>query len=187
MPLNYNSSGVATLDFSQFGLTSSVVGITTRVTMFDTSSGGTTSTYFVPPSPNYVLATGLSATISSTTATTVTGGILSLTAAGAYPVSVQLFGGTGGYIQSQNLGQQMTALVRVIRGPSTIIGEALVSQFLEFNVGSDQNALSLPPSAFNFIDFPSAGSATYVLQVNASGTSGLISLRNVSMFVRQIV
>ncbi len=186
MPLNFQPSGGGSVDFGQIGITISVTGITTTITIYDTQVGVTTPTAFAVPTANYVLATGLSASINSATATTVTGGILSLTAVGSRPVNVSLFGGTAGYIEAQTLGQQITSLVRVLRGPSTVIGEAALSQFLESNISTDINSLRIPPSSFNFIDLPSAGAATYILQVNAAGTSTLISLRNVSMFVRQL-
>ncbi len=179
MPLNYQGSGVRQIEFKDFGLTSSICGVTTTVSLFEPSTGSVFETSF-SQKPNYVLATGLSATISNKAFQTIS--VLSLKTVENYPITVSLFGAQNSYIEAKTVGPIIDATIRVLRG-DTVIGEAKLDQ--KFESTADEVSIRYSPSSFSFLDFPSVGAATYSLQASTNG-SCQISFRNISMFVRQL-
>ncbi len=179
MPLNYQGSGVRQIEFKDFGLTSSISGITTTVALFEPNTGSVFETSF-SNKPNYVLASGLSADIVSSAFKTIS--VLSLKAIESYPVTVSLFGAQDSYIEAKTKGPNIDATIRVLRG-DVVIGEAKLDQ--RFESIADEVSIRYSPSSFSFLDFPNVGAATYSLQASTNG-SCQISFKNISMFVRQL-
>ncbi len=184
-----NNEGVI---FGQLGLTSTLNGITLTQTLFDSITGQTTSISYSPPALNYILGAAMTQTITNPSYTGITSGILSLTTAASRAVEITLLAGAtssdGGFIvgipQATISTNQFT--LRVLRGPSTILGT------MPFSVVSGLSpalaTFRVPTTSFRWFDFsPPTGAATYILEAQVDiGLSFLIQINTTQMFVRQI-
>ncbi len=185
MPVSFNSS--SDFSFSNLGLTSSLSGITLKITAYDQSSGSTVVTSVVPTSLNYILGSAISDSVTSSSYQTISNGILSLTTQSSRIVEISLIPDTSnGYLEIGN--PQFTSCagqLRVLRGPSLVIGEAEIISELSGNTTA--YVARVPCSSFRVMDFsPISGSATYILQASAIGTSSQILLNGAKLFVRQL-
>lgn len=184
-----NNSGV---QFANLGITSVATGITVTQTLYDLTSGQTTSTAFVPSPLNYVLGSVTSQLKSGGSYQTFTNCTLSFTTQSTRMVEIGLMVQTagGGFIDFNGTAPDANVgYVRVLRGPSTIIGGANIIQFnlTPYPTGVTFFTYRTPASAWSWRDFsPPSGAATYILQAQTDGLSTQIGLNAVSMFVRQI-
>lgn len=185
MPIQSQSSN--SLGFSQLGLTQSVAGLTLTTTLYNNVTGQTTSSYIVPTSLSFIVGTDLGQTIVGSSYQTFTRGTFSLTTNTSRAVEISLIPSTSnGYIEfSATQFQNDVGQLRVLRGPSTVIGEMMALSELPSNTTA--YVLRLPCSVFKFTDLtPISGAATYILQGNPVGTSSQIIANGALMMVRQI-
>lgn len=181
--LGSQSSGQ--FQFSELGLTNAIVGSTMRTTLYDTFTGATFNSFVVPSPVNYVLGSDLAQTLVGSSFITFTRGTLSLTTNGR-PVEISLTPDTSnGYMEfDATQFQNCVGQIRLLRGPSTIIG--ILSHMSEHIGSTDAYVSRLPCSSFKFLDLNApVGAATYILQGNAIGTSSQIIANGALMFVRQ--
>ncbi len=181
-----NSSG---LQFSDLGLTTVVNGLSTTLTMFNSLTGQTTSTFFATSSLNYVIGSALGGGVVSILGSTyqsTTNNVLSLTTNSSRAVEIKLTPSDPTLLATVTTNgsgaTSIFAAARIIRGPSTIIGQ----QSLAF-AGLPGTDVSIPSSAFSFFDAsPITGAATYLIQFQSAGISNLLSVQYSALFVRQI-
>lgn len=179
------SQSSGTFNFSELGLTNAIVGSTLRTTLYDSQTGATFNSFVTPYPVGYVLGSDLSQTITAGAFTTFTQGTLSLTTNGR-PVEISLTPATSnGYMEfSGTQFQNLACQLRILRGPSTIIGvQSIVN---EETSSTNPIVMRLPCSSFKFLDLSApVGAATYILQGIVNGTSCQIIANGALMFVRQ--
>lgn len=183
-----NSEGVL---FNQLGITSIASGITVQTTLYNSVTGQTTSTAFVPGPLNYILGSeNAGQAFVSSTFVGISFGVLSLTTQASRIVQISLTGsGTNaGYVEARNQDETAPSgfQLRCLRGPSTILNDYLVS-FPGGSIPGTACIGRIPASAIVFTDFsPLSGAATYILEGKSVGASGQITLNGVKMLVRQL-
>ncbi len=178
--------------FGNLGLTTQTAGITTRATLFDQVTGQTTSTFFTPVLPNYIIGGDMSASIKrGSSYQTFTNGIVSLTTSSARIVEITLkANAAGGYIQLDGTDNTSNVgYLRILRGLSTFIDGGIVS-FITTQSGTAGPTFFLFrnfPGSVRFFDLaPLSGAATYVLQGQTDGPSTQISFNSVGLMVREL-
>ncbi len=180
-----NDSGV---QFSNLGLTTAIVGATGLITLYDSSTGQTTSASFQGNNLNYVLGSEMVFTYPGTAYTTMVGSVLSLTTQSNRIVEITAISGgsqTTIGIRGATLAGNF-CVFRFMRGPSTILGDYPMGGY---SPGNASDEFYIPPTALRAFDFsPPAGAATYLIQmkVGTAGLSLLIDVSGLKAFVRQI-
>lgn len=176
------------VQFANLGLTTSVVGATGLITLYDSATGETTSASFQGNNLNYVLGSEMSFSYAGTGYTTMVGSILSLTTQSNRIVEITAISGgsqTTIGIRGATLAGNFCEF-RFMRGPSTVIGDYPMGGYINGNASDD---LYIPPTALRAFDFsPPAGAATYLIQMKVGnvGLSVLIEVSGLKAFVRQI-
>ncbi len=177
------------VNFGQLGLTSSLTGITLTQTIYNSVTGQTTSTMYVPTALNYVLGSAMSGTLRGASYQTYTNGILSLTTQSTRIVEISLVPvGGGAYIDwgGININPAPIAEFRLLRGPSTFIADVIFQNQL-LGLSTTAFLFRSPPSTISFLDLtPLSGAATYILQAETDGLSTTITFNQTALFVRQI-
>lgn len=186
-----NNSGV---QFANLGMTSVAVGITVTQTLYDSTSGQTTSTSYVPSPLNFILGSAMTQNIKGNSYQVFTNGTLGLTTNSSRMVEISILPGINSYYDyagvdiSSNFG-----VFRCIRGPSTVIGSStgIFTQMLLTPTapagGISFFAFKFPASSIQFTDLsPISGAATYILEGLTNGLSTTIGFNDLKLFVRQI-
>lgn len=181
-----NNNGIL---FNQLGLTTVLNGITLTQTLYNSTTGETTISSYVPTSLNYVLGGAITSQTLLPPAAAFLGlsaGVLSLTTNSSRITEISLLSSSAntnsGYLDVSSANTTTTAgcHMRCIRGPSTAISTIT-------NLFNTATSTRLPITSYKWMDFtPPSGAATYVIECSLNGASTQIVLANIQMFVRQI-
>jgi hypothetical protein len=178
--------------FADLGLTATASGITVTQTLYNSVTGQTTSMAFVPSPLNYVLGgdmTGSPTVAAGSSYQTFANGIVSLTtqSSRAVEITVRQFGSqTGAYINLVGTDSSShVAYMRVLRGPSTVIGGYIVGWLS--SIGATFFTYRIPPSSYTITDLsPISGAATYIIQGQTDGLSTQLGFNSCALLVRQL-
>jgi len=97
---------------------------------------------------------------------------------------IPAFGGTSTHIQVENNGTSNSGSckIRLLRD-ATVVG--VFTYAIRADGIGDNLSIMIPPSSISFVDFPSAGTYTYTLQVLVEASANLFYCRDTELFIEQ--
>lgn len=87
---------------------------------------------------------------------------------------------TESFVSVESAGTETAGRVRIQRGTDTTVAEYTLATRSQGS-GATLTTLTLPPSSFSYLDTPPAGTHTYRLQAQTSGSGPTVEIRNVKL------